>query len=254
MTYYTTFINFKKIQFKKVLIIALMIPLLSACQASGALSKVLNDVNNGMSNPNVIDISGGLKQALNRGISDQVVKLTALDGFYGNTMVKILMPQELQSVERTLRSLGLGKLADDGIKSLNRAAEDAAKEAAPIFINAIKKMKINDAKNILLGNENAATTYFQGTTSSELYQKINPVVQKSLGKVGADVLWKSLITKYNTLPLTADVNPDINDYVTQKTLEGIFKMIAVEEKNIRTNLNARTTSLLKQVFAMQDKK
>ena len=201
-----------------------------------------------------IDIGSGLKEALNKGITQQVTKLTAVDGFYKNDLVKILMPEELQKVDATLGKFGLSSLADEGIKVMNRAAEDAVKEATPIFVDAVKKMTFTDAKNILLGNDSAATAYLQGSTSTVLYSKFSPVVQNSFSKVGADKIWKNIITKYNSLPLTKDVNPDLTDYVTSQAMTGVFKMISVEEKNIRTNLNARTSPLLKQVFAMQDRK
>lgn len=200
------------------------------------------------------EIASGLKEALNNGITKEVTKLTAMDGFYKNQAVKILLPAELQKVDKGLRDIGLGSLADEGIKLLNRAAEDAVKEATPIFVDAVKNMTFTDAKNILLGNNNSATMYLQSSTTQALYGKFNPVIQKSLSKVGADKAWKNIITKYNAIPLTADVNPDLNDYVTNKALEGVFKMIAVEEQDIRTNLNARTSDLLKRVFAMQDNK
>ncbi|WP_300568132.1 DUF4197 domain-containing protein, partial [Flavobacterium sp.] len=109
-------------------------------------------------------------------------------------------------------------------------------------------------KSILMGNDNAATTYLQTSTTKPLYAKFSPVVQQSISKVGADVIWTNIITKYNSIPLVTKVNPDITDYVTNKALEGVFKMITVEEKNIRTNLSSRTSDLLKKVFAMQDKK
>ncbi|TBX70066.1 DUF4197 domain-containing protein [Flavobacterium silvisoli] len=206
-------------------------------------------------NPNSpIDISGGLKEALNNGISKQVSKLTAVDGFYKNEMVKILLPEELQKVDKALRKIGLNSLADDGIKMLNRAAEDATKEATPIFVDAVKNMSFTDAKSILMGNERSATTYLQNSTTTPLYAKFNPVIKNSFAKVGADKVWNNIITKYNAIPLVKKVNPDLTDYTTNKALEGVFKMIAVEEKNIRTNLKSRTSTLLQKVFAMQDKK
>lgn len=201
-----------------------------------------------------LDINAGLKEALNKGISKQVTKLTKTDGFYRNEMVKILLPEELQKVDKALRSVGMGSLADEGLKVLNRAAEDAVKEATPIFVDAIRNMSFNDAKNILMGNNQAATSYLQNSTTTALYAKFNPVIRNSYSKVGADKIWNNIITKYNSLPLTKDVNPDLTDYTTNKAMEGVFKMIAVEEVNIRTNLNARTSDLLKKVFAMQDKK
>lgn len=201
-----------------------------------------------------LDIAAGLKEALNNGIAKEVSKLTAVDGFYGNATVKILMPEELQKVESTLRKFGMGNLADQGVLAMNRAAEDAVKEATPIFVSAVKNMTITDAKSILLGNENAATVYLQGTTNKELYAKFSPVVQQSIGKVGADTIWSSIISKYNQIPLVNKVNPDITDYITNKAMDGVFKMIAVEEKNIRTDLKSRTSPLLQSVFGLLDKK
>ncbi len=201
-----------------------------------------------------VDIAGGLKEALNNGISKQVVKLTATDGFYRNEAVKILLPAELKKVDKTLRDIGMSKLADEGLKVLNRAAEDAVKEATPIFIDAIKGMTFTDAKNILLGNESAATSYLQNSTTTSLYGKFNPVIKNSFAKVGADKVWTNIITKYNSIPLVKKVNPDLTDYTTNEALKGVFKMVAVEEKNIRTDLSSRTSDLLKKVFAMQDKK
>jgi hypothetical protein len=148
----------------------------------------------------------------------------------------------------------MSKLADEGLKVLNRAAEDAVKEATPIFVDAVKQMTFNDAKNILMGNESSATTYLQNTTSTALYAKFNPVIKNSFAKVGADKVWTNIITKYNAIPLVTKVNPDLTDYTTNKAMEGVFKMIAIEEKEIRTNLTARSSDLLKKVFALQDKK
>lgn len=200
------------------------------------------------------EIGNGLKEALNNGISKQVTKLTTTDGFFKNEAVKILLPEELKIVDTKLRQIGLSSLADEGLKVLNRAAEDAVKEATPIFVDAVKQMTFNDAKNILMGNNTAATTYLQNTTSNALYTKFNPVIKNSFAKVGADQVWNNIITKYNSIPLVTKVNPDLTDYTTNKAMEGVFKMIAVEEGNIRTNLNARSSDLLKKVFALQDKK
>lgn len=199
-----------------------------------------------------IDISNALKEALNNGISKQVMKLTTPDGFFKNEMVKILLPQELQKVDKTLRDIGLSSLADEGLKVLNRAAEEAVKEATPVFVDAVKQMTFTDAKNILMGADNAATSYLKNTTSNALYAKFSPVVNNSLSKVGADKIWNEIITKYNSIPLVNKVNPDLTDYVTTKAMEGVFTMIAVEEKEIRNNVAARTSDLLKKVFALQD--
>lgn len=197
------------------------------------------------------DIAMGLKEALNNGVTKQVTKLTVTDGFYKNAAVKILLPAELKKVDKALRDVGLSSLADEGLKVLNRAAEDAVKEAVPVFVTAIKSMTFTDAKNILMGNDNAATIYLQRTTSSQLYGKFNPIVKQSLSKVGADKTWNQILTKYNTLPLVTKVNPDLNDYVTNEALKGVFTMVAVEEKDIRNNVAARTSDLLKRVFGMR---
>ncbi|MFV8357020.1 DUF4197 domain-containing protein [Flavobacterium sp. XS1P32] len=201
-----------------------------------------------------LDIAGGLKEALNNGISKQVSKLTATDGFFRNEAVKILLPEELRKVDAGLRRIGLSSLADEGLKVLNRAAEDAVKEATPIFVDAVRNMTFNDARTILMGNQSSATTYLQNSTTSALYGKFNPVIKNSFTKVGADKVWSNIITKYNSIPLVNKVNPDLTDYVTNQALNGVFKMVAVEEKNIRTNLSARTSVLLQKVFAMQDAK
>ncbi|MBC3844902.1 DUF4197 domain-containing protein [Winogradskyella echinorum] len=198
------------------------------------------------------DIASGLREALDLGIDKQVTKLTQKDGFFKNDLVKILLPEELQKVDKGLRDIGLGNLADEGLKVLNRAAEDAVKEATPIFVNAVKDITFNDAKNILLGNDDAATEYLTSKTQTELYNKFQPVINSSFAKVGADQIWSNLISKYNAIPFTSNVNPDLTDYVTGEALKGVYTMIAVEEKEIRNKVSSRTTDLLKKVFALQD--
>ncbi|TYP97950.1 uncharacterized protein DUF4197 [Tenacibaculum adriaticum] len=197
-------------------------------------------------------IGAGLRQALDKGIKNQVTKLTAKDGFYKNEMVKILLPEELQAVDKGLRKIGLSKLADEGLKAINRTAEDAVKTATPIFVNAVKEITFNDAKNILLGENNAATNYLEGKTQKALYAQFNPVIKNSFGKVGADKVWTNLINKYNSIPFVTKVNADLTDYVTNQALEGVFTMIAVEEEGIRTKVGLRNTDLLRKVFALQD--
>ena len=239
---------------KKTALLLLLVPFIGTAQLKDLIKKATDKASTITKTNTSLDIAAGLKEALNKGVTEQVSKLTAVDGFYKNETVKILMPEELARVDKTLRKMGMANLADDGIKALNRAAENAVKEATPIFVSAIKNITITDAKSILLGNDTAATTYLQSSTTVPLYAKFSPVVQESISKVGADVIWTSIIKKYNTIPLVSKVNPDITDYVTNKALDGVFKMITVEEKNIRTNLNARTSDVLKKVFALQDKK
>ncbi|MFD0796906.1 DUF4197 domain-containing protein [Maribacter chungangensis] len=216
------------------------------------LQQVVNQLPAGTTELGNEEIGSGLRAALDKGITKQVSQLTKTDGFFKNDLVKILMPEELQKVDKTLRDIGLGSLADEGLKVLNRAAEDAVSEATPIFVNAVKEISFNDAKGILLGNEDAATNYLKERTTTELYDKFNPVIKSSFEKVGADKVWASLINKYNSIPLTSNVNPDLTDYVTQEALKGVYTMIAVEEKEIRSKASSRTTDLLKKVFALQD--
>jgi hypothetical protein len=239
----------KQFTMKKILIVAVAISLSSCAEMQQVMNQFPQTQGIGG-----VDIAGGLKEALNNGISKQVTKLTTTDGFYRNEAVKILLPEELRKVDAGLRRIGLSSLADEGLKVLNRAAEDAVKEATPIFVDAVRNMTFMDAKTILMGNESSATTYLQNSTSTALYGRFNPVIKNSFTKVGADKVWTNIITKYNSIPLVNKVNPDLTDYVTNQALNGVFKMVAVEEKNIRTNLSARTSVLLQKVFAMQDNK
>ncbi|WP_310557009.1 DUF4197 domain-containing protein [Flavobacterium sp.] len=232
---------------KSILLLALL-PVFGCAEMQQVLQQLPQTQQMGL------DISGGLKEALNNGISKQVSKLTAVDGFFRNEAVKILLPEELKKVDAGLRKIGMSKLADDGLRAINRTAEDAVKEATPIFVDAVKNMSFADAKNILMGNSTAATGYLQSSTSTALYGKFNPVIKNSFAKVGADKVWANIITKYNSIPFVNKVNPDLTDYVTNQAMTGVFKMIAVEEKEIRGNLSARTSTLLQQVFAIQDKK
>jgi len=243
----------------KKLILAFSLTFLSGC---AELQNVVNQLPEGtLSNlPTSLDsssltntdIAAGLREALDQGIDRQVSKLTQKDGFFKNELVKILLPEELQKVDSGLRSIGLSSLADRGLEVLNRAAEDAVSESTPIFVDAVKGITFADAKNILLGSDDAATQYLNGKTNSELYSKFSPVIKSSLSKVGADSVWSNIISKYNAIPFAKKVNPDLTDYVSQQALSGVYKMISVEEASIRNSSAFRTTDLLKKVFALQD--
>lgn len=232
---------------KKILLSLILFQFFGCTQ----LQQVVNQLPQGGAIGNT-EIAQGLREALEMGIQKQVSKLTQPDGFLKNDLVKITLPEELQKVDKTLRDVGLSNLADEGLKILNRAAEDAVSEATPIFVNAVKGITFEDAKNILLGEDNAATLYLTQATEKELYQKFNPVIKNSFEKVGAEKIWSNLITRYNNLPLTREVNPDLTDYVTQEALKGVYTMIAVEEKEIRTQVSSRTSDILRKVFALQD--
>ncbi|OKS88575.1 DUF4197 domain-containing protein [Mucilaginibacter polytrichastri] len=209
----------------------------------------------GLPIPSNAEIISGLKQALQQGTVKSSDQLSALNGFFGNAAIKILMPPEAQKAEKTLRKLGMNKLCDNVILSLNRAAEDAAKQAKPIFVNAVKQMTVQDAANILTGSNDAATQYFKRTTTAALSTQFKPVVHSSLSNVGATNLYTQLATQYNKIPFTFNkLNPDLDDYVTQKAIDGLFYQIALEELNIRQNLTARTTPVLQKVFGFLDKK
>jgi hypothetical protein len=235
---------------------ALALIFISGCdvQSQQNIGNILKQIPTG-GTPTNLEISAGLKQALEFGTSAGADRLSAKDGFLGNLAVKILFPPEAQKVEKTLRSLGFNALADNVILSINRAAEDAAKEAKPIFVSAIKQMTITDAVNILFGqNKDEATQYFKRVTTAQLMEKFKPVITNSLGKVGATKYWSDAALAYNKIPLVKPVNTDLSAYVAQKAIDGMFIQVAQEELKIRDNINARSTTLLQKVFGYADTK
>lgn len=224
--------------------------LLTAC-TSAQINQTIGEVNKAIGSEQPLttsEVAAGLKEALINGISKGSDQVSQLDGYFKNPEIKIPFPPEVKKVENTLRDIGLGGEVDKFIMTLNRGAEDAAKEAKPIFISAIKSMTIEDAWAILKGNDNAATEYLKKTTSGQLKEKFKPVIQNSLNKVNATKYYGELVTRYNKIPLVDKVNPNLDDYATDKAIEGLFLMIAKEEKNIRQDPVARTTELLKKVF------
>lgn len=215
----------------------------------GALKGGTTSNSNSSSSLSNAQVVSGLKEALKIGANNASGKLSVADGFFRNAAIKILMPPEVQQVERTLRSVGMGSIVDKAILSMNRAAEDASKQAAPIFVNAITSMTLQDGFSILKGGNNAATQYLQSKTTSALTTAFRPVITKSLNKVGATSMWNTVFATYNKLPLvTKKVNPDLSGYVVEKALQGMFYSIAQEEMKIRTDPAAQVTSLLKTVF------
>lgn len=213
------------------------------------LKKIKNKVIG--SKPSTEEVASGLKEALTKGTAKGTDEVSKTDGYFKNPEIKIPFPPEVQQVETTLRKMGMNKQVDEFVLSLNRAAEDAAKEAKPIFIDAIKKMTIQDAWSILKGEDDAATKYLDKTTSPQLKEKFKPIIKASLDKVNATKYYKDLITAYNKVPLVKKVNPELDTYATDKATDGLFVMIAKEEKNIRQNPGARTTDLLKKVFSQK---
>lgn len=213
------------------------------------VDKIIQKVPNKNSGPLTNDeVISGLKEALEVGTKKGTERVSAVDGFFKDAVIKILMPPEAEKVEKTLRSVGMGKQVDNAILSMNRAAEDAAKSAAPIFINAIKQMSIQDAFSILKGGDFAATNYLKEKTTASLTEAFRPVIENSLKKVNATKYWNTVFTTYNKLS-TEKVNPDLPAYVTEKALSGIFYQVGQEEQKIRKDPVARTTDILKKVFA-----
>ncbi|MEI9921197.1 MAG: DUF4197 domain-containing protein [Bacteroidota bacterium] len=230
-----------------------LLALLIGC-TSAQIGQVISDFGKetGDSTPTSSEVAEGLKEALLKGAAIGADKLSAVDGYLGNPEIKIPFPPDVKKVEDRLRQLGMGNEVDKFVATLNHGAEDAAKEAKPIFIGAIQQMTIEDAWTILKGQQDAATQYLKRTTSTQLKMKFKPVIQNSLNKVNATKYYGDLVNTYNKIPLVDKVNPNLDDYATDLAIQGLFTMIAKEEQNIRQNPVARTTDVLKRVFAYQN--
>jgi hypothetical protein len=236
---------------KRIVIILGMLVLTSG----GAMAQInLNKIKETVGAGNKLsadEVAEGLKEALTTGASKGSDLVSQLDGYYKNAEIRIPFPPEVKRVEDRLRQIGMGAEVDKFVLALNRAAEDAAREAKPIFVSAIRQMTIQDAWSILRGEQTAATQYLNRTTSPQLKERFSPIVQNSLNKMNATQLYTNLITAYNKIPLVQKVNPSLEEYATDKAIEGLFVMVAKEERNIRQNPGARTTDVLKKVFAAQ---
>ena len=234
----------------KKLLLPLLLFISVFSQGQGLLKKasgLLNKAKGGSLSTE--EVVAGLKEALSVGANNSASKLSAVDGFFANAAIKVLMPPEAQKVEKSLRAVGMGKIVDDAILSMNRAAEDAAKSAAPIFLDAIKGMSFQDAMGILRGNDTAATGYLRGKTVAALTEAFRPVIEGALEKTNATKHWKTVFDTYNKLPTTFNkVNPDLAGYVTDRGLSGLFHQVAEEEMKIRKDPAARVTETLKKVF------
>jgi len=237
-----------------LLIAVATLPYVSSCQITKGLGKRIptsipgtssSTNNTGLSNS---DIVAGLKEALQVGTNNGTQKVSQVDGYFANPLIKILMPPDVKMVEDKLRDVGLGSYVDQAVLSMNRAAEQAGKEAAPIFIDAIKGMTITDAVGILKGPDDAATQYLKANTSAQLTTKFTPVIKKALDQTQATKYWKQVFDTYNQLPFVQHVNSDLTGYVTQKALDGLFVTVAQEELKIRKDPVAQVTDILKRVF------
>jgi hypothetical protein len=228
--------------------------LLFACIGNFAQAQFLDKLKKtlkGGGTPTTEEVAAGLKEALTNGASKGSDLVSKTDGYFKNPEIKIPFPPEVKQVETKLRQLGMGAQVDKFVLALNRGAEEAAKESKPIFVSAIKQMTIQDAWNILKGEDNAATQYLDRTTSPQLTTKFKPVIQQALQKVSATKYYADLVNAYNKLPMVTKVNPNLDDYATEKAIDGLFVMVAKEEKLIRQDPAARTTDLLKKVFGAQ---
>ena len=225
--------------------------LISSCTATQiqeALGTVLN-----AGELTSAEVGAGLKEALNIGISKGADRLSATDGYFKNAAYKILLPEEARKVTDKLKNVpGFAQVENEILEKINRGAEDAAKKAKPIFVSAIKQMTFADAMDILMGEKDAATNYLNRVTYDQLYSEFNPVIIESLDKFNARKYWSDAVNAYNKIPFVEKVNSDLGKYVTEKALVGLFGMVEKEELNIRNNVSARTTDLLKKVFAKQD--
>jgi hypothetical protein len=234
----------------RILLLFITIVSLVSCDPA-TLEKIMESA--GQTSVSDLEINKGLKEALNKGIDSGVTYLSAENGFY-TSPYKILLPEEARKVADKLKVVpGFDKVENEITLKLNRAAEDAVKTAKPIFINAISQMTFADVKNILFGDKNAATQFLHRTTYNSLYNEFNPVIVNSLNKFNALDYWSDAVTTYNKIPFVTKMNPKLDDYVTKKALDGVFDMVEKKELDIRNNLAARTTDLLKRVFGLQDK-
>jgi hypothetical protein len=231
---------------KKYLLILLLSPLFSSCDTARQVLDGIGGIG-GAGGLSTAEISSGLKEALTIGTNNGTNRLSALNGFFANAAIKILMPEEAKKVESTLRSVGLGNVVDKAVLSMNRAAEDAAKFAGNIFIDAIRQMSITDAVNILRGGDFAATNYFKQKTTMALLNAFKPTIDNALVKTNATKYWQDVFSVYNQFA-TTKVNTDLSGYVTQRAVDGIFYEIGLEEQRIRQNPAARVTDLLRRVF------
>ncbi len=216
-----------------------------ACNLSGITFDTSRSDQEGFGNS---EITAGLKEALSIGTQKAADLVSQENGYFGHELIKILMPEEMKKVTDALAAIGFQKQVDEFVLSMNRAAEKAAPAAVAIFVDAIKAMSMQDAANILSGEETAATEYFKENTSENLYTAFKPIISATMEEVGVTQTYKQLMDKYSSLPFVSEIAVDLDEYVTHKSLDGLFFMVGEEEKKIRKDPMARVTDLLKKVF------
>jgi len=242
--------------FKSLLVLEAVLVLLYALSSctSTQISSAMKTANDYMGDEQQLttgDVVAGLKEALVKGAEYSTASASKTDGYLKNLEIKIPFPPEIEKIESTLRNVGLNKPVDNFIMSINRAAEQAANEAKPLFVNAIMSMTIDDAWGILKGDNHAATAYLQRTTSSQLEVKFAPIIERALNTVNATKYYEDMSTQYNRIPFVTKVETDLTKYVTQRAIDGLFILVAKEEEKIRKDPLARTTELLQRVFSDQ---
>ncbi|MBW1803405.1 MAG: DUF4197 domain-containing protein [Deltaproteobacteria bacterium] len=230
------------------LVILISIPVHGGLQDFFKQLKEAAGLDQGLSESRIIE---GLKEALQIGTGNAVSLVSRLDGYYKNPEIKISLPGPVQKIEKVLRGIGYGSLVDNFERSMNRAAEQAAPEAKTLFWDTIKQMSFDDARKILKGRENEATLYFQDKTQDRLKERFKPIIHNVMSKVGVTRTYQQLETNVRGIPFADNLNFDLDEYVTDRSLDGLFLMLAEEEKKIRQDASARVTDLLKQVFANQ---
>ncbi len=232
---------------KKFITVVLSVVLLSGCDVLSKLPQTP-----GLGGITEAEAGQGIKEALSQGLSGAVLRLNKQDGFFKDELYKILLPPDAKKVENTLRSLGFNNMVDKAILQINRGAEDAAGYAKPIFADAIKNMTLQDAIGLVKNGDTSATHFFREKTTAQLMTAFLPVIKASLDKVDATKYYGDVINKYNNFPTTIKkINPDLASFVTARATDALFDLVAKEEKNIRTNIAARTSAILKKVFGQQ---
>jgi hypothetical protein len=238
----------------KILCLSFIIPFSASSQID--IKKIKKQVDNTINQKKKKPLSNdeivsGLKEALNVGSKNASASASKADGFFKNDIIKIPFPPEAKQIEKEVRALGMNKQVDEFVLTLNRAAEEAAKDAAPIFVNAITNMTISDGMSILKGNDTAATSYLKNTTSTQLHDKFKPSIKSAIQKVDVTRYWNPVIKTYDKIPFVTKMNPDLEEYVTQQALSGLFYLVSQEEIKIRKDPQARVTDILKKVFGNQ---
>ncbi len=231
-----------------IIVLSAAILLIGCAEMTTLMEEVNSTVPSGPAPLSNGEVISGLKEALTIGTNNSTALTSKLDGYYKNPEIFIPFPPEAIKVKEKVEALGMEKQVNEFVMTMNRAAETAAKEATPIFVSAVKDMTIADGFAILKGNDNAATMYLKDKTSSQLRVKFNPVVKNAIGKVKVTQYWNPVINTYNKIPFIEKQNPNLDDYITTKAMDGLFIMIAKEEKKIRKDPLARVTNILKKVF------